>query len=144
MNLQECIHFANENPLCSLATVDGDQPQVRTVMLMYAEESGFYFETFPNKEMSKQMHQNPNVEICFYNHAENMMESKQLRIKGTVSFTDDPQTVDRVYEKIKILEPLAGGPFKDVMEVYKLEHGDAHFWTMNDIGKETTLEHLTF
>ena len=144
MNLQECINFATMNPLCSLATVDGDQPQVRIVMLMFADESGFYFETFPNKEMSKQMHQNPNVEVCFFNHAKEMMESKQLRIKGKVEFTDNPETIDRVYEIIKVLEPLAGGPFKHLLEVYKIAHGDAHFWTMNDLGKESTLEHLKF
>ncbi len=144
MNLQECIKFASDNPLCSLATVDRDQPHTRTVMLMYAEESGFYFETFPNKDMSIQMHQNPNVELCFFNHASDMMESKQLRIKGKVEFTDDPETVDRVYEVIKVLEPLAGGPFKHLMEVFRISHGDAHFWTMMDVGKEASLEHLKF
>ena len=144
MNLQDCTRFANENPMCFLATSDGDQAHVRTVMLMFAEESGFYFETFPNKEMAKQMHQNPKVELCFYNHAQDMMESKQLRIKGNVEFDNDPATIDRVYEKIKVLEPIAGGPFKEMIEVYKLPHGDAHFWTMNDVGKEDSLEHLNF
>jgi uncharacterized pyridoxamine 5'-phosphate oxidase family protein len=144
MNYQECIEFANQHPVCSLATLDGDQPHVRTVMLMFADESGFYFETFPNKEMSQQMHNNPNVELCFYNHAPEMMESKQLRVNGTVEFTNDPEAVDRVYNVAKMLEPIAGGPFKHLMEVFKVPHGDAHFWTMNDVGKEASLEHVHF
>ena len=55
MNLQECINFATMNPLCSLATADGDQPQVRIVMLMFADESGFYFETMLNAPAERVM-----------------------------------------------------------------------------------------
>ncbi|KAA6307040.1 hypothetical protein EZS27_041294, partial [termite gut metagenome] len=27
--IQDCIQFTNENPICQLATVEGDQPRVR-------------------------------------------------------------------------------------------------------------------
>lgn len=60
MNYLDCINFAKENPFCFLATMDGDQPRVRTILMVIADETGFYFETFPNKDMSMQMHTNPN------------------------------------------------------------------------------------
>lgn len=144
MTLTDCIQFANENPNCFLATVEGDQPRVRTVLLMFAEESGFYFETFPNKEMSKQMHANQKVELCFYNGSSDLMQARQLRVTGNVEFMNDPVILDRIYEKVKGLEPLAGGPFKHLLEIYRIKSGDAHFWNINDIGKEQQIEHLQF
>lgn len=144
MTFNDCINFADENPNCFLATVEGDQPRVRTVLLMFAEKSGFYFETFPNKEMSKQMHTNPKVEICFFNGSPDLTQTKHMRITGKVEFVDDSEILDRVYEKVKGLEPLAGGPFKHLLEVYRIQNGDAHFWTINDLGKESQIEHLKF
>jgi uncharacterized pyridoxamine 5'-phosphate oxidase family protein len=111
---------------------------------MFADESGFYFETFPNKKMSQQMHANRKVELCFFNASPEFDKTKQLRIAGEVEFVDDPDIIDKVYEKIKFLEEVAGGPFKQFLEVYKVAHGDAHFWTMMDVGKEDQIEHLTF
>jgi len=144
MTFTDCIQFANENPNCFLATVEGDQPRVRTVLLIFAEESGFYFETFPNKEMCKQMHANPKIELCFFNGSSDLAQSKHLRVAGKIEFMDDPEILDRIYEKIKGLEPLAGGPFKHLLEIYRIKSGDAHFWTINDLGKEARIKHLKF
>jgi uncharacterized pyridoxamine 5'-phosphate oxidase family protein len=33
MNLQDCIQFATQNPICFLATIEGDQPRVRALAL---------------------------------------------------------------------------------------------------------------
>jgi uncharacterized pyridoxamine 5'-phosphate oxidase family protein len=144
MNFQDCITFAQEHPFCFLATVDGDQPRVRSSLAVIADETGFYFETFPGKHMSNQMHANPKVEICFFNGSNDLMEAKHMRVTGAVEFLDDPVILDRVYEKIKGLEPLAGGPFKHMLEIYCLRKGDIHFWTINDLGKEADIEHLKF
>jgi len=43
MDLDDCIKFATENPICFVATADGDQPRVRTLALWFASEGGFYF-----------------------------------------------------------------------------------------------------
>lgn len=67
-----------------------------------------------------------------------------MRISGKVEFLDDPEILDRVYEKVKGLEPLAGGPFKQHLEVYCLRKSDIHFWTIDNLGKEAEIEHLTF
>ena len=31
MSIEEYVKFANENPMCYLATVEGDQPRVRAM-----------------------------------------------------------------------------------------------------------------
>ena len=65
MELQDYTQFATENPVCYLATAEGDQPRVRTWLLWFADESGFYFVAMAPKEVTKQMQQNPKVEVCF-------------------------------------------------------------------------------
>jgi pyridoxamine 5'-phosphate oxidase len=38
MDLKDCIEFANKNPVCWLATAEGDQPRVRGFLLWYTDE----------------------------------------------------------------------------------------------------------
>gem|GEM_PF-6749385 len=45
MDLQDYIDFAKENPICSLATLDGNQPRERTYQI-----SKFTFSTMPLNE----------------------------------------------------------------------------------------------
>jgi uncharacterized pyridoxamine 5'-phosphate oxidase family protein len=45
MKKKEYVNFATANPVCYIATSFGDQPCVRAVLLLFADESGFYFET---------------------------------------------------------------------------------------------------
>jgi pyridoxamine 5'-phosphate oxidase len=144
MELQECIKFANDHPVCYIATADGDQPRVRAVLLWYADETGFYFETLSPKDMSKQLHGNSKVEVCFYNYSEELEHARSMRLTGEIEFMDDPALLDKVYEARKFLEDIAGEPVKPYMEVFRISSGDLHFWTMADVMKEKTLEHLKF
>jgi uncharacterized pyridoxamine 5'-phosphate oxidase family protein len=144
MNLHECIEFATAHPFCYLATIDGDQARVRTVLLVFADETGFYFETVKGKDMSNQLHANPNVEFCFTNGSTDLMSAKHMRLTGMAEFMDDPEIIDKVYEIIKGLEEIAGGPFKEYLEVYRIGKGTVHFWTIKDMGKEAEIERLQF
>jgi pyridoxamine 5'-phosphate oxidase len=144
MDLQNCVQFANENLVCFIATTEGEQPRVRAVMLWYADETGFYFETLSPKDMSKQLHQNSKVEICFYNHPEKLEHAKQMRLTGEIEFIDDPEIKAKAYEARKFLEDIVGSSIEPYVEVFRMSSGDAHFWTMADILKEQTLEHLKF
>ncbi len=53
--IDECIRFANENPVCYLATTEGDQPRVRVLAFWYADRTGFYFQTGSSKELAGQL-----------------------------------------------------------------------------------------
>jgi len=144
MNLQECIKFANDHPVCYIATEDGDQPRVRAVLMWFADEKGFYFETLSPKDMSKQLHQNPKVEICFYNNPPELAGAKSMRITGNIEFIDDPNLKKKAYEDRKFLDDIVGKPIEPYMEVFRISSGDAHFWTMADVMREKELEHLRF
>ena len=53
MDFGDCIKFANETPVCYLATADGDQPRVRALGFWFADESGFYFQIGSVKDMTR-------------------------------------------------------------------------------------------
>ena len=55
MDFKDCIKFANETPVCYLATVEGKQPRVRALGFWFADESGFYFQIGAMKDMYRQL-----------------------------------------------------------------------------------------
>ncbi|MBN1982890.1 MAG: pyridoxamine 5'-phosphate oxidase family protein [Chitinivibrionales bacterium] len=85
MSLNDCIKFANENPVCFLATCDGDQPRVRCMGFWFADETGFYFQTGEIKEMVGQMRRNKKIEVCFIKAVR--MQGKQYALRGRLNFS---------------------------------------------------------
>ena len=144
MNLQDCIQFANANPVCYIATVEGDQPRVRTVMALPADESGFYYFLLSMKNVCKQLKANPKVEVCYYNNPPNPGEARQMRVAGSAELVTDRARIHKEAEARAWLEPTLGQPVEPVLEIWRISHGDAHFWTMADVGHEAQLEHLQF
>jgi uncharacterized pyridoxamine 5'-phosphate oxidase family protein len=144
MNLQDCTKFATENPVCYVATMDGDQPRVRTFLLWYADDSGFYFITMSPKDVTEQLHKNPKVEVCFYNNPPELGDAKQLRVTGEAEFLDEEEVRDKAYENRSFLDAIVGESVRPVTRVFRISTGEAHFWTLADNLKESELERLTF
>lgn len=144
MKFQDAIRFASDNPTCFIATNEDNQPRVRTVLLMRADEEGFFFETTSTKSFSKQLHKNPRIELCFYNYPENIMEAIQLRISGEIHFVEDRETVNEIYEKVRPLAEAANFDMRPVFEVFCMRSGVAQFWTMQDVGRESSIEVIRF
>jgi len=144
MGFQECIKFANENPVCDISTTEGDQPRVRGFLMCFADERGFYFATLSPKKVSEQLKVNPKVEICFYNNPEQLQDAKQMRVTGEVEWVEDDGLLERVCEERAFLEQLAGQPIKPITELFRVHSGEAHFWTLMDVLKEQQLERIRF
>jgi uncharacterized pyridoxamine 5'-phosphate oxidase family protein len=144
MDFKDCIQFANDNPVCFTATMDGDQPRVRGLLMWFADESGFYFITLSPKQFSRQLKENPKVEVCFYNNPPELQGAKQMRVTGEAEFRDDEELLEKAYQTRAFLEELAGRPLKPVVEVYRISTGEAHFWTLQDVLKEPELERIKF
>ncbi|WP_163325959.1 pyridoxamine 5'-phosphate oxidase family protein [Draconibacterium mangrovi] len=144
MNINDYISFASANPVCYLATCDGDQPRVRTVLLFFADKTGFYFGTLSPKDLSKQLHHNPKVEVCFYNNPNDLAQAKQMRLTGTVEFVNNPKMLHRLHEERLFLDDIAGKDLESISEIFKVTAGDVHFWTMSDVMNEQNVEHLVF
>jgi uncharacterized pyridoxamine 5'-phosphate oxidase family protein len=144
MELKDCIDFANAHPVCFIATEDGDQPHVRGVLMMSADESGFYFALLSPKQVSHQLKANPKVEVCYYNSPPNLGEARQLRVTGVAELCQDPDLIEKVANDRAFLEQIAGQPIRPLIEIWRVSHGEAHFWTMMDVLKEPQLERVKF
>jgi len=130
MDVKDCIKFATENPLCYLATAEGDQPRVRTLMMWYADESGYYFITMAQKEIMKQLQQNPKVEVCFFNNAPDPAGWKQMRVAGQIEFLEDEETMEKAYQNRSFLDALVGFSIRPIVRPCRIARGEAQFWTL--------------
>lgn len=144
MELNDCVTFAGEHPICYLATEDGDQPRVRPLLLWFANGDGFYFMTMSPKRFSAQLHTNPKVEVVFYNGATELPEARMMRLTGAVEFIDDAELVKKVSDERAALEGIIGRPLEPIAEVFRIASGEAVYWTLMDILKEPQLETLRF
>ena len=70
--------FLKEAETYYLATVEGDQPRVRPFGTAHIFEGRLYIQTGKVKDVSKQIHANPKVEICAFKNGE------WLRVAGEV------------------------------------------------------------
>lgn len=126
MTKEEILEFATKNPVCSLATIDGNQPRVRTIMLYKADENGIIFCTGRDKAVHKQLQANPAAELCFYNAEQGL----QVRIEGSVEMLDDLELKKKVLEAFTFLKPWVESQGYEVMICYRLNNARAVTWTM--------------
>jgi pyridoxamine 5'-phosphate oxidase len=130
LDIQDCIHFANENKVCFLATAEEDQPHVRALGFWFADDTGFYFQTGDMKSLYHQLRANPKAEVCFYKH-EGMIGT-MLRVSGEVEFVEDIKLKERVLEERPFLKSYGLTINHPGLIIFRIPHGHAHFWTMEN------------
>lgn len=139
MDITDCFRLAAENPYCSLATVDGGKPRVRIFWSWFADESGSYFETLSPKEVTRQLKEGPKVEICHFNNAEKLEQTKSMRLRGKAEFLDDPKLKEKLFADMPLLKQV-----EPYIEIFRIPSGEAFFWTMSDMLKESEIERIRF
>lgn len=127
--MKDFINFANENPICFLATAEGDQPRVRALGFWYADETGFYFQTGAAKDLFRQLQSNPKTEVCFFRQGP--LAGAVLRVSGSVEFLDDIQLKKKVMKERPFLKDLGLSANSPELVVFRISHGEAHFWGMD-------------
>lgn len=133
MKIKDCIDFANKNQICFLATVEDDQPRVRAVGFWFADKTGFYFQTSTTKNFYRHLKQNPNTEVCFYEHNDN--HGIMLRITGKVEFLDDIKLRERAILDRPLLKELGIDAKSPSLIIFRIARGEARFWTIENIFK---------
>ena len=68
--MERVAKFLKEAETYYLATVEGDQPRVRPFGTAHIFEGKLYIQTGKVKDVSKQIHANPKVEICAFKNGE--------------------------------------------------------------------------
>ncbi|MCR5011091.1 MAG: pyridoxamine 5'-phosphate oxidase family protein [Lachnospiraceae bacterium] len=64
--MEKALQFLKDAGVYYLATVDGDQPRVRPFGTAVIFEGKLYIQTGKSKDVSKQIHANPKVELCAF------------------------------------------------------------------------------
>ncbi len=98
-----------------IATVDGDQPRVRPFGTVDIFEGKLYIQTGRKKNVSKQMHENPKIEICA------IMGGKWLRVAATAVSDDNIEAEKHL---------LAAYP--ELAEMYKPGDGNNEVFYLKD------------
>lgn len=68
--MEKVAEFLKSAEVYYLATVEGDQPRVRPFGTAHIFEGKLYIQTGKVKDVSKQIHANPKVEICAFKDGE--------------------------------------------------------------------------
>ncbi len=146
MDFEECIQFANSVILCSVGTVEGDQPRVRMFGTWFADKNGFYFSTPRTGNTYKQLSANPKVELCYFAPPAAPTEQgqmadmgKQMRVTGVAEFLDDPALKERLINDRPFMRQFA-----DTTTIFRVTNGEAWFWTFADTGREAEIERARF
>ncbi|HEY77889.1 MAG TPA: pyridoxamine 5'-phosphate oxidase [Dehalococcoidia bacterium] len=141
MDIQECIDFANENQVCYVATVEGDQPRVRAIRLWFADDTGFYIQTQSVKAFAKQMENNNKIEICFFSPKVDRM----MRASGKVEPVTDMAIRTRCLEEKPFLKKMGvEKPEDPLLAIFRLYTGEAYFWSMEYSMRESEIERVKF
>ena len=126
MTKEEILEFVTNNPVFSLATIEGNLPRVRMMMLYKADADGIIFCTGRDKAVHKQLQSNPAAELCFYNEE----QGRQVRIEGSVEILDDLELKKKVVEAFPFLKPWVESTGYEVMIIYRIQNAKATTWTM--------------
>jgi general stress protein 26 len=88
-----------------LATVDGDQPRVRTMIPILKDDGRLLMATFSNTKKLGQIAKNSKVEICFVDR-----KLSHCRIEGRASVSGDQALKEELWNKQLMLRQFYSGP----------------------------------
>lgn len=128
MDKNEILDFLNANPAFHLATVEGQKPHVRGILMYRADKNGIVFNTGKKKDLHRQLTENPHVEMCFSNgNFENLI---QVRVSGTVELIEDLELKKEIVQKREFLKPWVEKEGYEPLAVYQMKKGMATVWSM--------------
>ena len=134
MTREDILEIIQNNPAFYLATVEGDQPHVRGMLLYKADQGGIIFHTGVFKDLYKQIEKNAKVELCFNDFKRGL----QIRVKGTLTEIKDNTIKDEItaHPSRAFLRDWknsgALADFYNTFAVFCLKNGEATTWIMDE------------
>ena len=99
--MEQVAKFLKKADTYYLATVEGDQPRVRPFGTAHIFEGKLYIQTGKVKDVSKQIHANPKVEICAFKNGEWLRVAGELaeddRREARQSMLDEYPSLQKIY-----------------------------------------------
>ena len=126
MTAQEMYRLMNENPAFHLATMDGDQPRVRGMLLFRADENGIIFHTASTKDVFAQIKKNPKAEMCFSGNG------VQIRVTGVLEQVSDEKLREEIFAHPtrKFLQAWKENGIDGILQIFRMKDCTAVTWTM--------------
>ena len=98
--MEEVYEFLNECGAYYIATIDGDQPRVRPFGTVLIFEDKLYIQTGKVKNVSKQMMENPKIEICAFSG------DKWVRVEAVVVEDNRIEVKQKMLDKYPQLKSM--------------------------------------
>ncbi len=140
MSLENILAFVKENPVCIVATTEGDQPHVRAFLSVIFDDNCIYFTTASTKSVFKQIASNPKVELCYCSQD----YSRMMRLTGKFEIVDDRQKKQTLIDERDYLKPWKGKADDPVFILLRISHGAARFWSLENNMKENEIQEIVF
>ena len=118
--MQRVEKFLKDAGTYYLATVEGDQPRVRPFGTAHIFEDRLYIQTGKSKDVSKQIHANPKVEICAF------MNGEWLRVAGELVEDDRREARQSMLDAYPSLQSMYSADDGNT-EVFYLKNAKAVF-----------------
>ena len=138
MLANEVQAFLQENPVCFIATVEGNQPRVRAFVEVLFGDGCIYFTTAASKGVYQQLAKNPKVELCSCTQNFQSM----LRITGTIEVIDDQEKKVKLIDERDYLKSWKASDPNYIL--LRLSHGKARFWTLANNLREREIPVIEF
>lgn len=130
--MEKTYEFLKKCGTYYIATMDGDKPRVRPFGTVNIFEGKLYIQTGKVKNVSKQMHANPKIEISAFT------EGKWIRLEATAVVDDRIEAHQSMFEE-----------YPSLLNMYKPGDGNTETWYLKDatskiisIGGEVTVENF--
>ncbi len=118
--MEKVVQFIKDAEVYYLATVDGDQPRVRPFGTAHIFEGKLYIQTGKVKDVSKQIHANPKVELCAFKNGE------WLRVAGVLKEDDRREARQSMLDAYPTLQGMYSADDGNT-EVFYFENAVATF-----------------
>ncbi len=119
--IQQALGFLKSHIEVAFATCEGGRPYIRVFQIMKQEGTTLYFATSPEKQVYKQLHENPNIEI--------MASEGEAFVKcsGQADFDVNDATARWIYDHNPVLPRLYDSYDKLTyfkMDIEQMDHYD--------------------
>jgi uncharacterized pyridoxamine 5'-phosphate oxidase family protein len=127
MTREEIYASLQANPIFHLATVEGDQPRVRALLLCDGVD-GIVFHTGKMRDLFRQLQAHPKVELCFQDYPKGV----QIRVSGVVELVEDLALKQAIVAQPsrEFLRPFIAANGYEPLAVYRIKDPVATTWTM--------------
>lgn len=129
--MKRVVDFLKEAGTYYLATVDGDQPRVRPFGTAHVFEGKLYIQTGKVKDVSRQIHANPKVELCAFKNGE------WLRIAGELVEDDRREARQSMLDAYPSLQQMYSADDGNT-EVFYLKNATAIFSSFTKASETVT------